>query len=127
MRLAGFCFGHQIIGRALGAPVGRSPQGWELSVSTFNLTPDAQKRFGKPELKIHQFHRDIIVGCPAGVECWGSSPLCENQAMYAPKRLLSVQGHPEFTGPIVTILLEARHEKGVINTRVFDVALGRVN
>ena len=42
-RLVGICFGHQITARALGAKVGRSDKGWELSVTDVELT-DAGKR-----------------------------------------------------------------------------------
>ena len=38
VRLVGVCFGHQIIGRALGQKVGRSEGGWEISVTPMRLT-----------------------------------------------------------------------------------------
>jgi GMP synthase-like glutamine amidotransferase len=38
VRAIGVCYGHQIIGRALGVPVGRSTSGWEVSVVAINLT-----------------------------------------------------------------------------------------
>ena len=49
-RLVGVCFGHQIIGRAMGAKVGRSNGGWETSVCQFTLTGLGKKLFGKDEL-----------------------------------------------------------------------------
>ena len=48
--LLGVCFGHQIIARALGAPVGRSENGWELSVTPVDLTERGQEVFGKTSL-----------------------------------------------------------------------------
>jgi len=47
VRVIGVCFGHQIVGRALGAPVGRSDGGWEVSVTAVDLTKKGQEIFGK--------------------------------------------------------------------------------
>lgn len=50
VRLIGVCFGHQIIGRALGVPVGRSDIGWEIAVCDINLTEKGKELFGKEKL-----------------------------------------------------------------------------
>lgn len=50
VRVIGVCFGHQIVGRAMGVEVGRSPTGWEASVTAVDLTKRGQKIFGRPPL-----------------------------------------------------------------------------
>ena len=41
------CYGHQIVGRALGAKVARSEGGaWEVSVCQVNLTEKGTELFG---------------------------------------------------------------------------------
>ena len=50
VRLVGICFGHQITARALGAKVGRSPKGWELSVTDVKLTEAGKKLFEQDQL-----------------------------------------------------------------------------
>jgi hypothetical protein len=50
VRIIGICFGHQIIGRALGAPVGRSDIGWEISVCDMDLTEKGKELFGTEKL-----------------------------------------------------------------------------
>lgn len=50
VRLVGICFGHQITARALGAKIGRSPKGWELSVTQVNLTEAGKKLFEQDQL-----------------------------------------------------------------------------
>ncbi|KAI9865277.1 MAG: hypothetical protein M1824_003430 [Vezdaea acicularis] len=55
-----------------------------------------------------------------------SSPPCPIQSLYIPSRLLTVQGHPEFTEEIVTEILAARKEAGVFDQRLFEDGMGRV-
>jgi GMP synthase-like glutamine amidotransferase len=49
VRLIGVCFGHQIIGRALDIPVGRSEAGWELAVTELQLSEVGKSIFGGRE------------------------------------------------------------------------------
>lgn len=72
-------------------------------------------------------HRDIVQELPNGVEALGTSPICKIQGMYAAKRLISVQGHPEFTGKIVQEILETRHDQKIFNDELFADAENRVN
>ena len=47
VRVIGVCYGHQIVGRALGAKVARSEGGaWEVSVCQVNLTEKGKELFG---------------------------------------------------------------------------------
>lgn len=50
VRIIGVCFGHQIVGRAMGVKVGCSPGGWEASVTAVDLTKRGQEIFGRPAL-----------------------------------------------------------------------------
>lgn len=50
VRLIGVCFGHQVIGRAMGVKVDRSDRGWEVSVSPVQLTQKGKDLFGVEEL-----------------------------------------------------------------------------
>jgi len=49
IRVIGVCYGHQIVGRALGAKVARS-DAWEISVSEVQLTPKGKQVFEKDVL-----------------------------------------------------------------------------
>lgn len=76
-------------------------------------------------------HRDHVPrdGTPSGFELLGSTELSPNQGMvrFLPSypdstqdllssiQIITTQGHPEFTEPIVTSLVEARSESGVID------------
>ncbi len=53
VKLVGVCFGHQIIGRAMGARVGRNEeQGWEVSVTDVDFTPEGRKVFEGKEVLV---------------------------------------------------------------------------
>jgi len=55
VRVVGVCFGHQIVGRALGVPVDRSPGGWEVSVTDVELSEDGKQFFGLEKM-VCDFH-----------------------------------------------------------------------
>jgi len=50
VRVIGVCFGHQIVGLALGVKVARSEGGWEASVTAVDLTKKGQEIFGQNSL-----------------------------------------------------------------------------
>ncbi|KAI4234911.1 MAG: hypothetical protein LQ352_008142, partial [Teloschistes flavicans] len=128
VRLVGVCFGHQIIGRAMGARVGRNEnQGWEVSVTDVDLTAEGKHLFdGRGILSIYQMHKDIVFDHPPGVQALGSTGRCKVQGMFVPGRLLTVQGHPEFTEEILVEILEVRHEQGVFGDEIYEEAMARV-
>ena len=50
IRMIGVCFGHQIIGRAMGVKVGRNEAGWEAAVDDVELSERGKQVFGKEKL-----------------------------------------------------------------------------
>lgn len=50
VKVIGVCFGHQIVARALGVPVGRNSGGWEVSVTEVRLSEKGREVFGKESL-----------------------------------------------------------------------------
>lgn len=75
--------------------------------------------------RIQQMHRDIVFDYPANVIPLGSSPLCAVQGMYSPGHFVTIQGHPEFTGDIVSEIVRVRTEAGVFSKEQSADALGR--
>ncbi|KAI1133239.1 putative class I glutamine amidotransferase [Nemania abortiva] len=126
IRVIGVCFGHQIIGRALGAELGRNTRGWEVSVVEHELTDDGKRVFGLEKMSIHQMHRDAVLSFPPGVVQLAKTDVCANQAMYVPGRLISVQGHPEFTEDMVRELLNMRKYGGIITDEIYQGGMNRV-
>ena len=59
VRVVGVCFGHQIVGRALGSKVGVSDKGWEVAVTEVELTPEGKKVFALDKLVRIPIHTDL--------------------------------------------------------------------
>ena len=56
VRIIGVCYGHQIVGRALGAKVGRSESGaWEVSVCRVAQTDKCKELFGGKDSLVRFF------------------------------------------------------------------------
>ncbi|KAK5006104.1 hypothetical protein LTR28_006896 [Elasticomyces elasticus] len=126
VRIIGVCFGHQIVGRAMGMKVDRSPHGWELSVTPVELTPKGKELFRQEDLHLHQMHRDIIHAYPPHVDQLAHSPLCAVQGMHLKNRLLTVQAHPEFSRDIVAEILASRRDQGVFDEATYQDGMRRV-
>jgi GMP synthase-like glutamine amidotransferase len=72
-------------------------------------------------------HKDIVYNLPSDeVELLGSTPLCQIHGMYTKGRLISIQGHPEFTKDIVTEIVETRHGQGIFDDATYQDAMKRV-
>ncbi|KAL2132653.1 hypothetical protein VTI74DRAFT_3558 [Chaetomium olivicolor] len=126
VRVIGVCFGHQIVARAMGALVKRSDRGWEVSVVETRLTEKGREVFGGREtLKIQQMHRDQVFSVPAGAELLASTDKCPNHGFLVPKKVITVQGHPEFTEDIMREILELRHESGLLTDEVYQSGMER--
>lgn len=140
VKLVGVCFGHQVIGRAIGANVGRSDDGWELSVTPFRLTETGKEVFGgREELSLFQMHRDIILpgtlpstlpyppSKPSNkLSVLGSTDHCSIQGLLLPGKFLTVQGHPEYNATIVGEVLKARHDMGIFDDKTYHEAVERI-
>ncbi|KAK2608581.1 hypothetical protein QQS21_002928 [Conoideocrella luteorostrata] len=123
--VVGICFGHQIIGRALGATTGRAPGGWEVSVEKVDLCDQGQQLFGVSSLQLHQMHRDEVATLPEGLVNLGSSPRCPIQGLYKPNSLLSLQAHPEFDDFIMSEIMTMRHSQRIFDDEMFRDGMAR--
>ncbi|SPN99694.1 related to P.aeruginosa anthranilate synthase component II [Cephalotrichum gorgonifer] len=126
VRVVGVCFGHQIVGRAMGVGVGVSEAGWELAVTEVDLSEEGKKVFGLEKMRIHQVHRDEVKSVPPNIHALASTPSCPVQAMCLPGRYLTIQGHPEFTEDIVREIADRQHGMGSVSDELYEDAIRRV-
>ncbi|MDW8344542.1 MAG: gamma-glutamyl-gamma-aminobutyrate hydrolase family protein, partial [Verrucomicrobiae bacterium] len=110
----GVCYGHQLLGRVLGAEVGREPAGLELGNAVVTLTEAGQRSAlfaGLPkELEVLQSHQDAVLTLPAGAELLAEGNHTRVQAMRFGEWLWGVQFHPEQDPDILRFIWEPRRE-----------------
>ncbi|PWN41926.1 class I glutamine amidotransferase-like protein [Ceraceosorus guamensis] len=90
VRIIGICYGHQIIARALDAPVKLNEHGFELGVYEVELSDEGKEYLGYEHgegiMRIHQVHRDIVASAPPDFqgqtfENLGSTSRCSVQGL----------------------------------------------
>lgn len=71
-------------------------------------------------------HKDIVYYYPPGVEELGWSDKCKVQGMYVPQKVITLQGHPEFTEEIVKEILENRRKQNIFDEDIYKEAMTRI-
>jgi GMP synthase-like glutamine amidotransferase len=99
-RILGICLGAQLISRALGHKVGRSPEkeiGWFPVEKKFDTHPLFPSLADKKQLQVMQWHGDMF-DLPTGAESLFSSAGCPNQAFTLNEnRVVGLQFHLELS------------------------------
>jgi len=121
----GICFGHQLIAQALGGIVRKSDKGWGVGPHQYDTTNWPETLNPKPEyFALQAYHQDQVEDLPEGAQTIASSDFCENAAIWYPGFAITVQGHPEFSKPYASALIENR--RGTVLTEA-DADQGQEN
>lgn len=110
--LIGVCFGHQLIAKALGGDVERSPRGWGVGVSYNHIT--AQAPWMTPPrdaLNLLVSHQDQVARLPAETRVLAASDFCPFYLIQIGECFLGIQGHPEFTKAYSADLMHLRGDR----------------
>ncbi len=101
-RLAGICFGHQIIAEALGGHVVRSRKGWGIGLRCSEVVNQLLADIiGASSLTLVYDHHDQVVGLPARATLTMGSVFCPIDGFRIGRQVLTLQGHPEFTNEFI--------------------------
>lgn len=110
-KVIGICFGHQLIAKALGGKVIKSPKGWGIGISINKIR--LQKSWMRPlkeELNLIVSHQDQVMELPLGAEVLASSDFCPFYMMQIRENFFTVQGHPEYSKAYSQALIEDRKD-----------------
>ncbi|MDR2765172.1 MAG: hypothetical protein LBB90_09120 [Tannerella sp.] len=98
IRMAGICFGHQVIALALGGKVGKARQGWGTGTRRSAICdPKASGYFPEGTMSLLYNHHDQVTVLPPQAVCFAQSDFCPFEGFYLDDRILTFQGHPEYT------------------------------
>jgi GMP synthase (glutamine-hydrolysing) len=128
----GFCFGHQILAKNLNVKVNRGTT-WELGLQKISLKDDIAQKFpfdivNSDSINLIEFHQDIVYNVPENVSLIGSSQVCSIQGLLSMSdlKLLTFQGHPEFSSPFSLELLLGMLEDGKITEAEYEKATSSI-
>ncbi|MEW6157907.1 MAG: gamma-glutamyl-gamma-aminobutyrate hydrolase family protein [Verrucomicrobiota bacterium] len=108
----GVCYGHQLLGRALGGEVAPHPKGFELGTIPIQLTT-AGERFPlfagiASEFEVLLSHADAVLTMPAGCELLATGSFTTIQSFHWNHQLMGVQFHPELDPESLRFIWSAR-------------------
>lgn len=111
-RVLGICFGHQILGRALGGKIGRARSGWDIGITKVHLNPSPIFTYLKmpDSLSVIEAHRDEIWELPPRAEILAWSKKTGIEMFRYDDHFMGIQGHPEYTKDIILHLIQRYHD-----------------
>jgi GMP synthase (glutamine-hydrolysing) len=107
----GICFGHQLLGQALGGLVERNPRGREMGTVPIEIIADDPllDRSIEPALA-HATHVDSVTQLPKQARILARTTLEPHAALRFGERAWGVQFHPEFDEQVMSEYLTSRRE-----------------
>lgn len=113
--LLGVCFGHQMLGRALGCDVGPNPRGREMgtievALDAAAVADDPLLAHLPPRFAAQCTHRDVIRAPSQKVRVVGTAAYDACHVVRAGRRAWGLQFHPEFDDVVMRLYLDARRD-----------------
>lgn len=108
----GICFGHQLIAKALGGTVEKSPLGWGVGISHSSLI--TQKTWMQPQqdsIALVVSHQDQVCKLPQGSTVLMGNDFCPYSMFQVDSHFLGLQGHPEFSTQYSAALMDVRRDR----------------
>lgn len=127
----GICYGHQLLGRALGGQVGYNPLGREIGTVLVSLTEDGLSdmlfRGVGATFHAHTIHEQSVLELPQGAVALARNPHDPVHAFRAGSCAWGVQFHPEYSVPVMKeyIAAEGEHRSGELLGQVRETPEAR--
>ncbi|KAF8044134.1 hypothetical protein BT93_A2195 [Corymbia citriodora subsp. variegata] len=117
-KVLGICFGHQVLGRALGGTVGRA-KSWDIGLTTIRLSPSFEHSSSlelPAQLSVIECHQDELKELPVEAEVIASSDKTGIEMFRYGDHFMGIQGHPEYTHDILLHLIDRLVLRGFITS-----------
>jgi GMP synthase (glutamine-hydrolysing) len=115
----GICFGHQILGQALGGEVKKNPRGREIGTIRVERLAEDPIFDGMPtSFEANATHVDTVAALPRGAVVLARSSLDDHQTVRFARSIYGVQFHPEIDADVMRKYLDAR--RGVLADEGLD-------
>jgi GMP synthase (glutamine-hydrolysing) len=116
----GVCFGHQLLGQALGGSCVKNPNGREIGTRHIERVVDDPLFDGlDARFSANVTHVDSVVRAPRGAAVLAKSDLDPHHALRFSPTCYGVQFHPEIDGDVMRGYVEAR--RAILADEGFDV------
>lgn len=106
----GICYGHQMLGQALGGLVQKNPRGREIGTVTVRQSQADPVLGDAGSYTVNTTHVDSVVELPPRVTPLAHSDLEPHAAVRFGAQAWGVQFHPEFDADVMRGYLQARRE-----------------
>jgi GMP synthase (glutamine-hydrolysing) len=106
----GICFGHQMLGEALGGRVGRNPRGREIGSVELEIVEPSALIEQEPPLYVNATHVDSVLELPAGAQVLARTRLEPHAAVQFTSTTWGVQFHPEMDAETIRCYIREREE-----------------
>ncbi|PSS02781.1 Gamma-glutamyl peptidase [Actinidia chinensis var. chinensis] len=130
-KVLGICFGHQMLGRALGGKVGRAITGWDIGIRTVHFSPSSSKLFASLKmpkmLSVIECHQDEVWELPPKVEVVAWSNKAGIEMFRYGDHVMGIQGHPEYTKDILLHLVDRLFHRDLITKQYADEVKANVD
>ncbi|CAA3001979.1 gamma-glutamyl peptidase 5-like [Olea europaea subsp. europaea] len=127
-KVLGICFGHQIMGRALGGKTGRATSGWDIGVTQVHLQPS--KIFNSlkmsASLSVIECHQDEVWELPPNVEIMAQSNKTRIEMFKYGDHIMGIQGHPEYTKDILLNIIDRLLNHNLIEESLAEEAKSKL-
>ncbi len=111
-KFIGICFGHQMMGEALGGIVHKSEVGWCVGLHRFEVveTESWMMPF-RNEFNLLMMCQDQVIELPQTAVLLAKSQDCPNAMFRFGNNMLGIQAHPEFPKKYNQALMELRKQR----------------